>query len=160
MAFTIAFRIVRNRQDAEEVVQDSFLKAFRSLGSFQKNSSFSTWLYRIVYNTSVSRLRYKNSRQDLFARELNEDLAEPAGNAYFSLTNAEQTKYIGMALEQLDNDDNLILILYYLEEKSLDEISEITSWPRDNLKMKLYRARKKLYASLYKILKQETKNLL
>src|SRR5512147_227248 len=59
LAFTIAFRILNNREDAEEAAQDSFIKAFRGLSSFRKDSGFSTWLYRIVYNTAVSKKRLK-----------------------------------------------------------------------------------------------------
>lgn len=57
MAFSIAFRIINNREDAEEIVQDSFLKAFKSLKKFRQDSKFSTWFYRIVVNHSLSKLK-------------------------------------------------------------------------------------------------------
>jgi len=59
MVYTIALRIARNHQDAEEIAQDVFLKAFQSLESFRQKSKFSTWLYRIVYNTAISKIRKK-----------------------------------------------------------------------------------------------------
>ena len=61
MAYTIAFRIVGNREDAEEVVQDSFLKAFKYLNQFKRASKFSTWLYRIIYNTALTKIGTKNN---------------------------------------------------------------------------------------------------
>ena len=60
LAFTIAFRILGKREDAEEVVQDAFVKAFQNLSSFRQKAKFSTWLYRIVYNTAISKKRLKN----------------------------------------------------------------------------------------------------
>ena len=59
MAFTVAYRIVRNREDAEEIAQDAFVKVYQSLKSFKKESKFSTWLYRIIYNTAISKTRKK-----------------------------------------------------------------------------------------------------
>ena len=61
-AYNLAFRICCNHEEAEEIAQDSFLKAYRALGSFKRKSSFSTWLYRIVYNTAISYVRVKKKR--------------------------------------------------------------------------------------------------
>jgi RNA polymerase sigma factor (sigma-70 family) len=61
-AFNLAFRICGNREEAEEVAQDAFLKAYRSLKDFRKKSSFATWLYRIVYNTAISLVRTRKNK--------------------------------------------------------------------------------------------------
>ncbi len=63
MAFSIALKITRNREDAEEIAQDAFIKVYDSLKDFRKKSKFSTWLYKIVYNTAISRIRKKAWRQ-------------------------------------------------------------------------------------------------
>ena len=77
MAFSIAYRIAGNREDAEEIVQDAFLKAFRSLGKFRRGSKFSTWFYRIVVNTSLSRVRTaKPATSSLDEYEIGEAAAE------------------------------------------------------------------------------------
>lgn len=60
LVYTVAFRILRNHEDTEEIVQDAFVKAYHALGSFEKKSKFSTWLHRIVYNSAISKTRKKN----------------------------------------------------------------------------------------------------
>ncbi len=161
MAFSIAFRIVDNREDAEEIVQDAFLKAFRSLEKFRKDSKFSTWFYRIVVNSSLSRTRSK--RPELSSID-EDDIAnvviESVELAYRSLDLSDQKKFIHHALEELSVEDRLLLTLYYLSENSIDEIMEITSMTQDNVKMKLHRARNKMYKILNKNLKSEIQSIL
>ncbi|MBA4058414.1 MAG: RNA polymerase, partial [Marivirga sp.] len=97
LAYTIAIRILSNREDAEEVVQDSFMKAFASLSKFKRASKFSTWLFRIVYNTAISRL---NSRKIALAdidEKISEEQLPVLENDEFYLLD-ERKKYIGKAL--------------------------------------------------------------
>jgi RNA polymerase sigma-70 factor (ECF subfamily) len=161
MAFSIAFRIIDNREDAEEIVQDSFLKAFRSLNRFKKDSKFSTWLYRIVVNSSLSRAR--NKKPDVNAADVDDiadSVIESVESAYRSLALSEQNKFIHNALEELSVEDRLLLTLYYLNENSIGEITEITGITGDNVKMKLHRARNKMYNVLNKNLKSEIHSIL
>ena len=151
MAFTIAFRITNNNEDAEEVVQDAFLKAYRSLHKFRQDAKFSTWLYKIVVNTSLSKI--KNSKIFTQQSELIdiEDIAiDNIEDAYQRLTHSEQKKIIHEALGTMNIEDRLLLTLYYLQEISIDEIEEITGIRKENIKMKLHRARKKMYTSFQK----------
>ena len=157
MAFSIAARILGNDQDAEEVVQDSFLQAYRSLRSFKGNSKFSTWLYRIVVNGSLNRLQKKRGvYEDI---ELVAEQVAVVESSYQGLTSQDQVKFINLAMERLRPEDRLILTLYYLEEQSLGEIAEITGDPKENVKMRLHRARNRMYGVLSRLLNMKTKIL-
>ncbi|MGD0590507.1 MAG: RNA polymerase sigma factor [Bacteroidota bacterium] len=161
MAFSIAFRIVNNREDAEEIVQDAFLKAFRSLDKFRKDSKFSTWFYRIVVNSSLSRAR--NKRPELSSideEDITDVVVESVESAYSSLDLSDQKKFVHLALEELSIENRLLLTLYYLNENSIDEITEITGIAQENVKMKLHRARNKMYKILNRNLKSEIQSLL
>ncbi|RLD69404.1 MAG: hypothetical protein DRI95_00060 [Bacteroidetes bacterium] len=162
MAFSIAFRIINNTEDAEEVVQDSFLKAFKSLSKFRKDSKFSTWFYKIVVNSSLSKIKKPrlDISSDIDLINEKEVIIENVGSAYKSLTLADQKKYIDIALGELNYEERLILSLYYLNENSIEEVSEITGIKKETIKMKLLRARKKMYIVLNEKLKSETKNIL
>ena len=161
MAYSIAYRIVNNREDAEEIVQDSFMKAYRALHSFRQDSKFSTWFYRIVVNQSLTkRARYKTEFNTIDLSKIPEVAVDQLESAYQRLTHDDQKKYINLVLEGLGSEDSLLLTLYYLNENSIEEIVEITTITRENVKMKLHRARKKMYVLLEQKLKSEIKNLL
>jgi RNA polymerase sigma-70 factor (ECF subfamily) len=161
MAYSIAFRIVNNSEDAEEIVQDSFVRSFKSLNKFRQDSKFSTWFYRIVVNNSLSKLKgRKIDFGEVDIENVADVLVEEIESTYSRLTQADQQKYINIALSQLSVEDSLLLTLYYLNENSLEEISEITEIKNENLKMKIHRARQKMYVVLAKELKFEIKNLL
>ncbi len=161
MAFSIAFRIVNNREDAEEIVQDSFLRAYKSLGKFRGDSKFSTWFYRIVVNNALSRKKKDTEEaNEVDISMVTDDAVYSVESAYKSLAREDQKKFIELALGKLSMEDRLLLTLYYLSESSIDEISAITGIAIENIKMKLHRARKKLYAVLVNHLKLEIINLL
>ena len=161
MAFSIAARIVNNTEDAEEIVQDSFLKAYTSLSGFRGDSKFSTWLYRIVVHKALNKVRRKLSPSyELDSVDLPDHMVQNMEETYRKLTQPERIKYINQGLNRLKMEDALVLTLYYLEENTIGEIAEITSISADNVKMQLHRARKKMYLALSEILKTETINLL
>jgi RNA polymerase sigma-70 factor (ECF subfamily) len=140
LAYTIAFRILGKREDAEEVVQDAFIKAFRNLPSFRQKSKFSTWLYRIVYNTAISKkrlkgLRFKSMEEMTFA----DNRAETENE-----NEEDKARMLDLAMQQLPDDDRTIVTLYYLEESSVEEIHTVLGLSKANVKIKLFRARKKL----------------
>ena len=160
MAFSIAFRIVNNREDAEEIVQDSFMKAYRALHTFRHDSKFSTWFYRIVVNQSLTKRARDKTEPTIDLNQIPDVAIDQLESAYQKMTHDDQKKYINMVLEELGSEDSLLLTLYYLNENSIDEIVEITAITRENVKMKLHRARKKMYGLLEQKLKLEIKNLL
>ncbi len=161
MAFSIAYRIVNSREDAEEIVQDAFLKAFKSLGKFRQGSKFSTWFYRIVVNTALTKTRSAMPRPDSFDEGVVEDLlVENVDSAYHNLDTAERKAVVNDAMDRLSVEDRLLLTLYYLNENSIGEITEITGIARENVKMKLYRARNRMYKVLNGKLKSEISSVL
>lgn len=141
MAYTIAYRIIGNKQDAEDVVQESYLKAFRNLASFRSDSKFSTWLYRIVFNTSVT---HAKSQMWQTARETNIDDAFYLSDEQSArIANDKETKEIvSIIMDQLPKGDALLLSLYYMDDHSIKEIAAITGLNESNVKVKLFRARK------------------
>ncbi len=149
MAFIIANKIVRNKEDAEEIAQDSFLKAYQAIEKFKKEAKFSTWLYRIVYNTAISKTRKKKFEFSAIEDQIinNYSIDEVVENVNH-LSEEEQKLHIDNAIEKLPENDSLLINLFYLNESSIDEISQITGLTNSNVKVKLHRIRKKLYVEL------------
>jgi RNA polymerase sigma-70 factor (ECF subfamily) len=161
MVFTIAVRITENREDAEEVAQDIFVKAYQGLASFKSNSKFSTWLYAIAYNQSISFIRKKHLATcsiDNLGTALHETLGEE--DTQLSDLDGIPGHLAAKALECLEKNDQIILTLYYQDENPVKEISKITGLSVSNIKVKLFRARKKLLTELGKIFKTEMADLL
>jgi RNA polymerase sigma-70 factor (ECF subfamily) len=161
LAYAVAIKIVLNKEDAEEVVQDSFMKAFASLRKFKRASKFSTWLYRIVYNTALTKI---GSRR-IEIVDLSDQYEAGGGvvieNQQFELLkNEEQKKYIELALRNLAKEDYLIISLHYIGEKSIMEICEILDMKKSAVKMRLLRGRQQLHIELKRLLNTEIKNLL
>ena len=126
LAYTVAIKIVKNKEDAEEVVQDSFIKAFAGLKNFKRVSKFSTWLYRIVYNTAVTKLRGSHApTADLNVLPENQTAVMLDNAGYDLLKGDERKKYVDLALRRLSAEDHTIISLYYLGDKEITDICEI-----------------------------------
>ena len=156
MVFTLAVGLLHNRQEAEEVAQDTFLKTFKALSGFQNKSKFSTWIYRIVYNECISRLRRKKNNlisvEELSYGELSDNFEEMEPEW---IQKEERKRQLYEAISRLKEDERTILMLYYFENCRVDEISEITSLSNENIKSRLFRARKKLHSILTGVKKKE-----
>lgn len=160
MAYTVALRVVGNQQDAEEVVQDAFLKAFGALAQFQQAAKFSTWLYRIVYNTALTRQRNRPAvTSDLAAALTSDERPSQEPGSWEGLEQADRQKYVTLALNRLPPDEALVLTLHYLGEKSIAEICAITDKKTSAVKMQLLRGRKQLEEALRQLLSTELRNL-
>ena len=158
MAYTVAIKIVKNEEDAEEVAQDSFLKAYQKLDSFKGDSKFSTWLYTIVYRNSISKIRKKNMvTTDIDAFVIENHTTDFEFPQIEAIKNGEQKKYVNQAINNLSEMDALLITLFYLNECSVEEIGKITNLTKTNIKVKLFRARKKLFNELSLLLKDEIK---
>jgi RNA polymerase sigma-70 factor (ECF subfamily) len=160
LAYTVALRVLGNPQDAEEVVQDAFLKAFAALAQFQRAAKFSTWLYRIVYNTALTKKRSRPALGDL---SLPLDTAEePAitADGWEAMRHADQKKYLALALARLPSEDALVLTLHYLGEQSIAELCVILDKKTSAVKMQLLRSRKQLEQALTQLLPTEFQHLL
>jgi len=156
-AYNLAFRICGNHEDAEEIAQDSFLKAYRSLKGFKMESSFATWLYRIVFNTAISLVRTRKKgvlslddfpvdATDFIGSNVNEEEAE----------REYRSSLVSFALQKITDEERGLISLYYYEEMSNDEISDVTGISKSNIKVKLFRARHKMLEIIEKV---EKKNL-
>ena len=154
--FTIAVNIVKNREDAEDIAQESFVKAFNNLKNFKGDSKFSTWLYTITFRTAISATRKNNLlTSEIETHVINNYEDDGLINQIDMLANKDQAFYIKKALKDLPEIDALVLTLYYLNENSTEEIEEITGMTKSNIKVRLHRARKKLAMSIEKLLSNE-----
>ena len=141
MAITIAHRICGNMQDAEDVVQESYVKAYRNLHSFRSESKFSTWLYRIVYNTAITQTK---TRMWMGSQETEIENAYDLGEnrLEIDLEEMDRKEVVSDILQRMPKGDALLLTLYYMEDNPVKEIAKITGLNEPNVKVKLFRARK------------------
>ncbi|MEQ9426203.1 MAG: sigma-70 family RNA polymerase sigma factor [Cyclobacteriaceae bacterium] len=156
-AFTIARRIVVSAEEAEEVIQDAFMKIYKAADSFKGDSKFTTWFYRVVFNTAISSQR-KNRLPTSPIDEM--PLNKGGSDRQDEMRSDNRRQFIDQAMQNLSDDDKLLLTLFYFDELSLEEIAQIVDQEKSNLKVKLFRARKKLSLELTHILKDEATALL
>jgi RNA polymerase sigma factor (sigma-70 family) len=157
-AFTVAYKIVGTREDAEEVAQDAFMQAFQALATFNEEAKFTTWFYRIVFNAALMFKRKKSIQMDDIS--ISESAQKTSIESNHTLKISEQQKYIQLALNQLSADDVTMITLFYLKEQSLEEIAQIVGITADTTKVKLCRARKRLADEMKRILGNEVTTLL
>lgn len=160
MVFTLTIRIVKNREEAEEVSQDVFVKAYKNLKNFKGDSKFSTWIYKIAYYASLDVLK-RNKRQ-ISSENIDTIKERDMGNSDDSLKflyEKERKQIINDALLRLNEDERVIVTLYYFEELPIKEISKVVGLSEDNIKIKLFRSRKKLTELLKNVIEQNTVDL-
>lgn len=161
LAFTLAMKICRNTEDAEEVVQDAFMKAFAGLANFRSASKFSTWLYKIVYHTALT----KKDVKSLNTVEIDDNVHSSANllderTGFNMMEQADRKHYINLVLAEIEEDERAVITLHYLGEKSTGEIADILDIGKSAVKMRLLRGRKKLEVRLKDLLNDELKDLL
>jgi len=159
--FTLVLRMIKTREDAEEVAQDVFVKAYRSLADFRGESKFSTWLYTIANTTSITFLRKK--KLDVHSLD-NEKVFEVADSKDSGLRAnlVEQKSRVNMvnqAIALLSPDDAEIITLFYKAEQNLEEISRILRLETNTVKVRLHRARTRLKEKMEKNFSEEVKNI-
>jgi RNA polymerase sigma factor (sigma-70 family) len=161
LAFSLSMKILNQREDAEEASQDAFIKAYNSLGTFNGTSAFRTWFFRIVYNTSISKLRTrKNIEVKLDDVRISDTEITDTENAIGHLSSDDRMKYLQKALLSLEHEERTLLNMYYFDDFSIDEIVSITGMSASNVKVKLFRTRKKLFEKLKNLLKDEVISIL
>lgn len=154
LAFSLSMKITRNKEDAEEAAQDAFIKAYKSLESFKGGAAFKTWFFRIVYTTAISKVRSsKKVTVSLEEYKLSDNDILDTENAIGHMDAEERSKQLHKAMEMLAPDESAILNLYYFEDLPVEEIAIIMDLTASNVKVKLFRTRKKLYEQLHGILK-------
>ncbi len=150
--FAVIVRIVGCREDAEELTQDVFMKVFSSLKQYKGNSEFSTWIYRIAYNTAMSYTRKQRKEISYIDESLYENISEEEVDALFNRTdNSEKIEQLEQSVARLTGEEKALLSLFYTDMRPINEIAEITGLTETNVKTKLHRIRKKLYIIMSEI---------
>lgn len=159
--FTIALRYISSREDAEEVSQDIFVKAFRSLADFKGASKFSTWLYTITTTTCLSFLRKKKlavhslDNENVFAAAENVD----GGMSANQVEQKSRVQMVNEAIRMLSPDDAQVITLFYKGEQTLEEIAQVMGKEPNAVKVQLHRARTRLKEKMTKHFSAEVKDI-
>ena len=147
--FALINRIVQNREEAEELTQDTWLKVFTYLSGFKQESSFSTWLYRIAYNLAISSTRRRCQECLPIDESVIEQVTEEDVEQWMDRGSDEaRIAHLERALQLLPSEDRALILLFYWQQKTIEELAEITGQKPTNVKVRLHRIRKKLYVIL------------
>jgi len=159
--FTLTLRFTKNREDAEEISQDIFVKAYRSLADFKGTAKFSTWLYTIVNTTCITFLRKKRLDVKSLDDERTFEVADSQDSGFRANLVEQKSRLImvNRAIAMLNPDDAEIITLFYKNEQSLEEISQILGVEVNTAKVRLHRARTRLKDKMEKHFKEEIKDL-
>ncbi|MDX2247061.1 MAG: sigma-70 family RNA polymerase sigma factor [Bacteroidia bacterium] len=159
--FSLCLRVLKNREEAEEAAQDSFMKAFRKLDTFQQSAKFSTWLYKITWNTALDQLRSRKNNLSTLDKPENHQIADHHFPQPENLLQSGQNvELVQLLVTRLPEKESTILTLYYLHECNVEEITGITGFSTSNVKVILYRGRNLLRQKLEVLMKSEIKEML
>jgi RNA polymerase sigma factor (sigma-70 family) len=159
--FTLTLRFTKNREDAEEVSQDIFVKAYRSLADFKGTAKFSTWLYTVVNTTCITFLRKKRLDIRSLDDERTFEVADSQDSGFRAnlVEQKSRQNMVNQAIAMLNPDDAEIITLFYKSEQSLEEISQILGVEVNTAKVRLHRARTRLKDKMEKYFTEEIKDL-
>ncbi len=159
--FTLALRMVKSREDAEELAQDVFIKAYKYLADFRGASKFSTWLYTIVNNTCITFLRKKKVELHSLDNEKVFELADSrdSGLRADRIEQKSRQAMVNEAIGMLSPDDAEIITLFYKAEQSLEETAQVLGIEINAAKVRLHRARTRLKEKMERHFTEEIKNL-
>jgi RNA polymerase sigma-70 factor (ECF subfamily) len=156
---TLAVRMLRNREEAEEAVQDAFIRAYNGLGKFEGSAKFSTWLYRIVYNVCLTRIerRPASAYSIEFDEERHYEIEEVAAfrRPDFDLESKDLIELVRDMIDRLPQHYRSVITLFYIQELSYAEICEVSCLPLGTVKAHLFRARSLLQRQLREKLEEE-----
>lgn len=152
MVFTIVSKIVINTKDAEDITQEIFIKIYQSLSKLRGDSEFSTWLYRIAYNTAITEVR-KTKREFVSFDDLAEKIpGHDISDQIEESATEERLQYLDAVLKRLDPEDAFLITLFYLNNHSIQDISQISNLSPSNVKVKLHRIRKFMNSEINKLI--------
>jgi RNA polymerase sigma-70 factor (ECF subfamily) len=154
-SMTLAIRILKNREDAEEALQDAFVRVYHALSSFEWKSSFSTWLYRIVYNTCATAAGKRNGKHTLSLDIVDEDgprveIESDELQPDMKLESKEFSKIVCEEVEKLPSAYGSTFTLFTIQDMSYEEIVQVTGLPLGTVKARLFRARAMLRKAIVK----------
>jgi RNA polymerase sigma factor (sigma-70 family) len=160
MAYTIALKITGNVEDAQDVAQESFIKAYQQIRQFEGKSKFSTWLYTIVYRTAISELKENKIKTISISNSINENYSQGHTMPQLEQLQLEdEQRYVKQAIQRLPKTEALLITLFYMNENTVREIQEITGLSSANIKIRLFRARRKLERELQFLMNHETNSI-
>ena len=146
-AYTVAFRVLTNDDDAKDVVQECFVRIWKSLGSYNKKVKFTTWMYKIVINLCYDKLRARKTENE--RREtISDDFASDIDNPERLLTNKEQAEIIKYVSNRLPEKQRMVFVLRDLEGLTTEEVSQIMEISVESVKTNLSFARKAIRTKL------------
>ena len=156
MSLSLVSCYVKDDQEAEDVLQDAFIKVFNNIHKFRFESLFSTWLYRIVVNTC---LRAKERNKSTLTEELSsvEWLHSEEISGIDLLEQSERSVYITTAFKMMKSEEVLLLRLFYLCDLTIAEIKQVTDYSEPNIKVILHRARKNMHTILVRLTRNDLK---
>ncbi len=143
-AFSLLKRMLKNELDAEEVLQDCFLKAYNSLQGFKQEAKFSTWFYKIVYNTALTKLSSKKRKIENEMSSVDDHFELEYKSNINEIDNQEISTILKKLISQLPENHAAVISMFYLDEMSCEEISEVMNISVSNVKVMLYRSRNSL----------------
>ncbi|SFW13456.1 RNA polymerase sigma-70 factor, ECF subfamily [Sinomicrobium oceani] len=148
MVFTLSIKMLKDREEAEEITQDVFMISYRSLREFRGDSRFSTWLYRIAYNKCLDVLKRKGRYVIVDYPDRLTGVPHEALNALQQIVEKDRNEAVRQAVKLLPEDDRVLVWMYYFDEMSIKEIAKVVNLSEANIKIKLFRSRKILYRLL------------
>lgn len=157
--FNVVYRIIGNAEDARDVSQEAFIKAFKNFESYDESSAFSTWLYRIAVNTAIDYIRKRKKENSISFEDYIVDEKNQKGDSGIEekVISKEGVKNIISAVNMLDDEFKTVIVLRDMEGMDYKEISDITGLPLGTVKSRLSRGRGKLRQMIEKFnLKPET----
>ena len=138
IAYNLALRITKNKEEAQDITQQSFLIVLERIKEFRDQAKFSTWLYRIIYNEAIRSVKRKHLPIE---EQLLDTLAYESAD---HLEQKERKKYLNEAIQKLNESERVVILLFYMAEKPIKEINLITGFSQSNIKVLLHRGRKQL----------------
>ena len=160
MAYSIALKVLGNGEDAQDVAQEGFIKAYQQLHQFESKSKFSTWLYTIVYRTALAKAKETKIKTFSITQHFKDTFTNDHSTPQLTLMQTDdEQRSVNLAVNKLSKTDALLVILYYIDDNSISEIHQITGMSTANIKIRLFRARKKLERELRFLLDDKSSEL-
>lgn len=153
--YNLLYKMVRNREETEDLVQEAFIKAFKALPSFNEEYAFSTWLYKIAINNCIDHMRKKKLKTYSINKpvqskdgELEREFPDTSMSPDKHVLSTERANIIGTAIDELPENYKRAIILRHTEERSYEEIAKILNIPLGTVKARIFRAREMLKKKL------------
>lgn len=154
-AYNLCYKILRNKEEARDSAQEAFIKAYEALPGFRLDSAFSTWFYRIIYNTCISKIRKERFTTGFEPEGAVWNDFSHDNEAISNLNVEDMRKLLKGAYSVLNPDEIFLAEQFYREECSIEELAGMTGLSQSNVKVKLFRARQKMHEQIKSVLKEE-----